>query len=61
LKYRLYDLDIVVKKTVVFGALAGFATLVYLAVVVGIGAVIGDRGNSAVGFLRPHVCGVLHR
>jgi signal transduction histidine kinase len=48
LRYRLYDLDIVVKKTVVFGALAGFATLVYLAVVVGIGAAIGDRGNSAL-------------
>ena len=48
LKYRLYDLDVVVKKTVVFGALAAFATLVYLAVVVGIGAAIGNRSNSGL-------------
>ncbi len=48
LKYRLYDLDVVVKKTVVIGALAAFATLVYLAVVVGIGAAIGSKGNGAL-------------
>jgi signal transduction histidine kinase len=48
LKYRLYDLDVVVKKTVVFGALLAFGTLVYLAVVVGIGAAIGKRGNAAL-------------
>jgi signal transduction histidine kinase len=48
LKYRLYDLDVVVKKTVVFGALLAFGTLVYLAVVVGIGAAIGNRGNTGL-------------
>ena len=48
MKYRLYDIDVVINKTVVFGALAAFATLVYLAVVVGIGAAIGSRGNSAL-------------
>jgi signal transduction histidine kinase len=50
LKYRLYDLDIVVKKTVVFGALAVFITLVYVAVVVGVGALVGSRGNTALTF-----------
>lgn len=48
LRYRLYDLDIVVKKTVVFGALLAFGGLVYLAVVVGIGALVGGRGDSAL-------------
>jgi signal transduction histidine kinase len=48
LKYRLYDLDVVVKKTVVFGSLLAFGTLVYLAVVVGIGAAIGNKGNAAL-------------
>jgi two-component system, NarL family, sensor kinase len=48
MRYRLYDLDIVVKKTVVFGALLGFGALVYLAVVVGIGAEVGARGDSAL-------------
>jgi len=50
LKYRLYDLDIVIKKTVVFGALAVFITLVYVAVVVGVGALVGSRGNTALTF-----------
>jgi signal transduction histidine kinase len=48
MRYRLYDLDIVVKKTVVFGALLGFGALVYLAVVVGIGAAVDARGDSAL-------------
>lgn len=41
LRLRLYDLDVVVRKAVLYGALAIFATLVYLAVVVGIGAWLG--------------------
>jgi signal transduction histidine kinase len=48
MRYRLYDLDIVVKKTVVFGALLGFGALVYLAVVVGIGTAVDARGDSAL-------------
>ena len=42
LKFRLYDLDVVIKKTVVFTILAGFVTLVYLGVVIGIGALVTD-------------------
>ncbi len=34
LKYRLYDIDVVINKTVVYVALAVFITLVYVAVVV---------------------------
>ncbi|PYQ20684.1 MAG: hypothetical protein DMF79_09820 [Acidobacteria bacterium] len=45
LKYRLYDIDVVISKTVVFGALAAFITAVYVAIVVGIGAAIG-QGSS---------------
>jgi signal transduction histidine kinase len=44
-KYRLYDIDVVINKTVVFGALAVFITAVYVGIVVGVGAVIG-RGSS---------------
>ncbi len=45
LKYRLYDIDVVIKKTVVYAILAAFITVVYVAVVVGIGALVGTGGN----------------
>ncbi len=41
LKYRLYGIDLVINKTVVFGVLAVFVTAVYVAVVVGLGALLG--------------------
>jgi signal transduction histidine kinase len=45
LKYRLYDLDLVINKAVVFGLLAGFITAVYVGIVVGIGAAVGSGGS----------------
>ncbi|HEX7248264.1 MAG TPA: histidine kinase [Actinomycetota bacterium] len=45
LKYRLYDIDVVINKTVVVAVLAAFVTAVYLAIVVGIGAVVGSAGQ----------------
>ena len=48
LKYRLYDLDVVIKKTVVFGVLVGFVTIVYVALVVGVGAAVGRKGNGTL-------------
>jgi signal transduction histidine kinase len=50
LHYHLYDLDVVVKKTLVFGALAAIFTGVYVAIVVGIGALVGHRVSSALTF-----------
>src|SRR4029077_12898647 len=46
LKYGLYDLDVVISKTVVYALLATFFTAVYLAIVVGIGTVVGSTHNS---------------
>ena len=45
LRFHLYDLDVVVRKALVYGALALFATLIYLCVVVGAGVWLG-RDNS---------------
>jgi len=46
-RYRLYDLDIVVKKTVVAGVLATFIALVYLGVVIAVPlAVRGTAGTT---------------
>ena len=49
LKYRLYDIDVVINKTLVFGALAAFITVVYVAVVVGIGALLGSSNEPNLG------------
>ena len=40
-KYRLYDIDVVISKTVTYGALAIFITLLYVAIVVGVGTLVG--------------------
>ncbi|MGH2634762.1 MAG: histidine kinase [Actinomycetota bacterium] len=45
LKYRLYDIDIVINRAVVYGALAVFISLVYVAIVAGVGAALGSRSN----------------
>jgi signal transduction histidine kinase len=48
-KYRLYDIDLVIKQTVVLGAIAAFMTVVYAAVVVGLGTLIaGSTSNTAL-------------
>ena len=41
LKYRLYEIDIVINKAIVYGALAAFISAVYVAVVFGISAAVG--------------------
>ncbi len=46
LKYRLYEIDVIISKAVVYALLAAFLTGVYVAIVIGVGAVLGSRGNS---------------
>jgi signal transduction histidine kinase len=40
-KYRLYDIDVVISRTLLFGGLAAFITATYVAIVFGVGSVIG--------------------
>jgi len=42
LKYRLYDIDVVIRRTIVVGVLAVFISGVYVAIVVGLGAIISE-------------------
>jgi signal transduction histidine kinase len=46
LKHGLYELDLVISKAVVYAVLAAFFTIVYVAVVVGIGSAIGSTHNT---------------
>ena len=48
LRYRLYDMDQLITRAVAYGVLTALITIVYLAIVVGIGAAIGSRGKGNV-------------
>jgi class 3 adenylate cyclase len=45
LKHRLYDIDLLLSRTLSYTLLTATFTLVYLAVVVGIGTLVGSRGK----------------
>jgi signal transduction histidine kinase len=59
LKYRLYDLDVVVRKTVVAALVAAAFTGIYALVVVGVGAVTGQAGSSALTFAAAALAAVV--
>lgn len=48
LRYRLYDLDIVIRRTFIYGALAALITAAYVGVVTGIGTLVGSGGRANV-------------
>jgi class 3 adenylate cyclase len=45
LRYRLYDIDLLITRTLAYGLLTTAFTAVYLAIVVGIGTLVGSRGK----------------
>ena len=45
LRFHLYDLDVVVRKALIYGAFALFATLIYLGLVVGAGIWLGQDNS----------------
>ncbi len=59
LRYRLYDLDVVVKKTVVAALVAAAFTLIYVLVVVAVGAATGRKGSSPLTFAAAALAAVL--
>lgn len=60
-KYRLYDVDLVISRTFVYGVLAIFITGVYVAAVVGVGTVLGteDQPNTVLAIAATTVVAVV--
>jgi signal transduction histidine kinase len=49
LKYRLYQVDLVISRTLLYGGLAACITVLYIAVVAGVGSLIGSGGPFSAG------------
>jgi signal transduction histidine kinase len=59
-RYRLWDIDRVINRAVLYGLLAGFVTAVYVGVVVGVGRLIGiqQSGNIALSVVATGIIAV---
>jgi signal transduction histidine kinase len=49
LKYRLYDIDVVISRSLTYAALAVFIGVVYIAIVIGIGELFDDGDGASFG------------
>ena len=58
LRYRLYAIDVVIRKALIFAGLAAFFTAVYALVVGGVGALVGSRSTSALSFVAAAVVAI---
>ncbi len=46
LKFRLYDIDVVISRTLLVAGLVGFITAAYVGIVVGVGSLLGGGGGE---------------
>jgi signal transduction histidine kinase len=58
LRHRLYDIDVVINRTVLYAVLATLITAVYVGIVVGIGALVGSRGNLLLSIVATAIIAV---
>ena len=60
LRYRLFDIDVVISRTLLVAGLAGFITAAYVGIVVGVGSLVGsgDEPNLALSVVATAVVAV---
>jgi signal transduction histidine kinase len=58
LKYRLYEIDIVISKAVLYGTLAAFITAVYAGLVAGVGTLVSNRHSPLLSALAAAVVAI---
>lgn len=58
-RYRLYDIDIIINRTLVYAALTGSIVALYSLVVVGVGALFQTSGNLAISLAATGLIAVL--
>jgi signal transduction histidine kinase len=59
LRYKLYDIDILINRTLVYGALSASVIGTYVLAVVALGAIFHTRGNLAVSLVATALVAVL--
>ena len=59
LRHRLFDIDVLINRTLVYGGLTGITIGIYVLLVGGVGSLLQTQGSAAVAFVATGVVAVL--